>query len=56
MVNRTVGVEPLGLTVMNVIDVIVELREEDPVIEVSQLMPWLSWEGQSVDVCCMMSS
>ena len=27
MVNRIVGVEPLGVTVMNVIDMIVELRE-----------------------------
>ena len=57
MINRIAGAQPQVVTVMNERDVIVELREEDAVVEVSQLIPGLmSWEGQSVDVSCMMSS
>ena len=49
MVNRIALVQPLGVTVMNERDVIVELREEDAVGEVSQLMPGLtSWKGHSL--------
>ena len=39
MVNRIVAVQPLGVTVMRERDAIVEFREEDPVVEVSQLIP-----------------
>ena len=53
MVNKVKGVQPLGVSVMNERGAIVELREEDPIIEVSQLIPGLmSWEGQSVNVSC----
>ena len=35
----------------------VELKEDDPIIDVSQLIQGLvSWEGQSVNVSCMISS
>ena len=57
IVNKVVGVEPLSVTVMNEREAIVDLREEDPIMEVSHLIPGLtSWEGQSVNVGCMMSS
>ena len=57
MVNKVVGVEPLSVTVVNEREAIVDLREEDPILEVSHLIPGLtSWEGQSVNVGCMMSS
>ena len=57
MVNRIAGVQPLGVAVMSEREVIAELREEDPVVEVSQLIPGLTLrEGQYVDVSCMMSS
>ena len=42
---------------MNEREAIVDLREEDPIMEVSHLIPGLtSLEGQSVNVGCMMSS
>ena len=45
------------MTILNEREVIVELKEDDPVIEVSQLIPGLaSWEGQCVNVSCVMSS
>ena len=57
MVHRIAGVQPLGVTTMNEWDAIVELREEDLIVEVFQLMHGLaSWEGQSLDVICLMSS
>ena len=57
IVNRVAGVEPLGVTVTNERQAIVELKEEDPMIEVSQLIPGLvSREGQSVNVSFVMSS
>ena len=57
IVDRIVGVQPLGVTVMNERDAVVELREEDPIVEVFQLMHRLaSWEGQSVDMSCLMFS
>ena len=46
MVNRVVGLQPISVTVMNEREVIIELKEDDPIIEVSQLIPGLaSWEG-----------
>ena len=57
MVNRVLGVQPLGVTIMNEREEIVELKEDDPIIKVSQLIPGLAfWEGQSVNVSCMMSN
>ena len=57
IVNIVAGVEPLSVTVMNEREVILELREEDPIIVVSWLIPGLmSYEGQSVNVSCVMSS
>ena len=57
MVNRVVGVQLLSVTVMNEREAIVELKEDNPIIKVSQLIPGLaSWEGQSVNVSCVMSS
>ena len=57
MVNRIVGAQPLGVTVMNEREAIVVLKEGNPVIKVSQLIPGLaSWGGQSVNVSCLMSS
>ena len=54
MVNRVTGVQPLIVTVMNERKTIVELREKDPVVEVSQLILGLtSEEGQSVNVSCV---
>ena len=42
---------------MNEREVIVELKECDPIIKVSQVIPGLvSWEGQSVNVTCVMST
>ena len=37
MVNRIVGVQPLSVSVMNEREVIVELKEDNPITEVSQL-------------------
>ena len=57
MVNRVVGDQPLGVTVINEREAIVELKEDDPIVEISQLIPGLaSWEGQCVNVSCLMSS
>ena len=42
---------------MNERDAIVDLREADPMVEVFQLLHGLAaWEGQSVDMSCLMSS
>ena len=44
------------MTAVNEKEAIVELKEDDPVIEISQLIPGLaSWEGHSVSVSCVMS-
>ena len=57
MINRVVAVQPLGVTIGNKKEAIVELKEDKPIIEVSQLIPGLaSWEGQSVNVSCVMSN
>ena len=57
MVNRVEGVQPLGVTVMNEREAIIELKEDDPLIKVSQLILGLaSWEGHSVNVSCVMSN
>ena len=57
MVNRIVGVQPVGVTVMNEREAIVEQKEDGPIMKVSQLIPgFASWEGQSVNVSCVMSS
>ena len=57
VVNRVAGVQPLGVTIMNEREVIVELKEDHPIIKASQLIPGLaSWEGQSVNVSCVMSN
>ena len=46
IVNRVVGAQPLGVTIMDEREAVVELKEDDPIIEVSQLIPRLtSWEG-----------
>ena len=52
MVNRVAGIQPLAVTVMNEREAIVELKDDNPIIQVSQLIPGLtSWEGHSVNVC-----
>ena len=57
MIDRVAGVQPLSVTIMNEREATVELREDDPIIDVSQLIQGLvSWEGQSVNVSCMISS
>ena len=45
------------MNIVNEKEAIVGLKEDDPIIELSYLIPGLtSWEGQSVIVSCMMSS
>ena len=45
------------MTIVNQREAIVELKEDDPIIGVSQLIQGLtSWEGQSVNVSCVISS
>ena len=57
MINRVVGVQSLSVTTVNEKEAIVNLKEDDPIIEVSQLIPgFTSWEGQSVNLSCVMSS
>ena len=57
MIDKVAGVQPLSVTIMNEREAVVDLREDNPIIDVSQLMQGLlSWEGQSVNVSCMISS
>ena len=57
MTDRVAGNQPLSVTIVNEKEVIVELKEDDPIIDVSQLIQGLaSWEGQSVSVSCVISS
>ena len=57
MIDKVAGVQPLNVTIMNKREAIVELREDDPTIDVSQLIQGLaSWEGWSVNVSCVISS
>ena len=57
MIDRVAGVQPLSVTIMNERESMVELKEDDPIIDVSQLIQGLaSWEEQSVNVSCMISS
>ena len=45
------------MTIVKEKEVIIELKDDDPIIEVSWLIPELaSSEGQSVNVSCVMSS
>ena len=56
-IDHVAGVQPLSVIIMNEIESMVELREDDPIIDVSHLIQGLaSWEGQSVNVSCVMSS
>ena len=49
MIYRVAGVQPLSVTIMNEREAMVELREDDPITDVSQLIQGsASWEGQSV--------
>ena len=55
--DKVAGVQPLSVTVVNEKEAIVELKEDNPVIDISQLIQGLaSWEGQSVNVHCMISN
>ena len=57
MIDTVAGVQPLSVTIVKEKEAIVELKEDDPIIDVSQLIQGLaSWEGQSINVCCMISS
>ena len=57
MINRVAGVQLLSVTVVNEKEAIVELKEDDPIMDVSQLIQGMaSWEGQSVNVSCVISS
>ena len=57
MIDRVAGVQPFTVTVVNEREAVVEAREDSPIIDVSQLIQELaSWEGQSVNVSCMISS
>ena len=57
MIDRVAGVQPLGVTIVNEREAIAELKEDDPIINVSQLIQGLaSWEGQSVNVSSVISS
>ena len=57
MIDRVAGVQPLSVTIMNERESMVEVREDDPIINVSQLIQGLVyWEGQSVNVSCVISS
>ena len=57
MIDRVAGVQALSVTIVNEKEAIVELKENDPIIDISQLIQGLaSWEGQSVNVSCMISS
>ena len=57
MINRVMGAQPLSVTIVNEKEAIVEMKEDDPIMEVSQLIQWLAfWEGQSVNVCCVISN
>ena len=56
MIDRVAGVQCLSVTIMNEKEEIVELKEDDSIIHVLQLIQGLaSWEGQSVNVSCMIS-
>ena len=51
MIGRVAGVQPLSVTVVNEKEVTVELKEDDPIIDASQLIQGLAfWEGQYVNV------
>ena len=57
MIDRVAGVQPLRVTIINEKEAIVEMKEDDPIIDVSQLIQGLAfWEGQSINVRCMISS
>ena len=57
MIERVAWVQPTSVTIVNENEVIVELKEDDPIVDVSQLIQGLaSWEGQSVNVSCMISN
>ena len=56
-IDRVAGVQLLSVTIMNERESMVELREDGPIIDASQLIQGLaSQEGQSVCVSCMISS
>ena len=57
MIDRAAGVQPLSVTIVNEREAIVELKEDNPITDISQLKQGLaSWEGQSVNVSCMICS
>ena len=56
MIDRVAGVQPLSVTIVNVNEAIVQFKEDDLIISVSQLIQGLmSWKGQSVNVSCVIS-
>ena len=47
---------PLGVTVMNDRDIVVDFEPEVPIIDNAQVIHGLAtWKGKSVDVSCLMS-
>ena len=57
VIDRVAGVKPLSVTIVNERESMAELKEDDPIIDVSQLIQGLaSWKGQSVNVSCIISS
>ena len=50
--QKTAGCTPLGVTLINDRDIVVDFEPEVPIIEIAQVMHRLAtWKGKSVDVC-----
>ena len=57
LIKQVTGTIPLGVTVMNDRDVIVEFRPKVRLWEVSSLMHSLhSWDKYKIEVTCLMST
>ena len=54
LVKKATGTTPIGITLMNDTDVVIEFERGVKVIEISQLLHSIdSWTGYKVDVACI---
>ena len=57
LVKKATGTTPIGITLMNDTDVVIEFEKGAKVIEISQLLHSIdSWTGYKVDVACIVST
>ena len=57
LIVKATGVTPMGITVMNDVDAVVEFERGSRVIEIAQTLHRIdSWMGYKVDISCIVAT